>query len=57
MKLSKKIELTEVETFGKKFPLSPTYRYTITHSNGKIISVETTNKKIIDYLKELGMSE
>jgi len=49
---TKIIESSEVEIFLKKFKDKSVEVESV---NGKIISVKTTNKEIIKYIKNLGM--
>ena len=56
MKLTSKRDKTQVENFLAKFKEKKTFSMVSTPT-GDIISIDTEDKEIIDYLKKLGMNK
>ena len=55
MNLTKNKLVTEAQEFRKKFPKGKkSYGLTLDH-NGNIISCDTTDKEILEYLSKLGL--
>ena len=57
MELKKVKPITEIENFMDNFPMGK-YSYKIYSTlNGEIVEVKTTDKKIIEYVKNLGLTK
>jgi hypothetical protein len=59
MKFTQHLEKTQAEKFLDKFPnnIKNAKSYIMKSRDGKITSVETEDKDIIDYVKSLGITE
>jgi len=55
MNLKKNKPLTETEEFIKKFPKGKKSYGLLSSINGEIIECKTDDKKILDYVKKLGL--
>jgi len=55
-KYTKELPETEVDEFFKLFgDRKKKYKFSLQHRNGKIVSCETEDSKIIKFLKEKGL--
>jgi|TARA_R100001530_G_scaffold132956_1_gene105821 hypothetical protein len=54
-KLKRDLPLTEIQEFHQKFPDKKLSYSIFSDNNGRIISIETDNKEIIKYVKQIGL--